>query len=355
MSAARSNYFGYDYLNPDLFQFVNMGKALRPRFNDRARSRKAIGMNSTAGVPATDSTLDEIGGEGVADNRPAVEELIQQTGISRAKRKRLEKYIDQKLKKEKRVQLISQLSQSNFQSDLLTTSRDLGRGKETTRERLRRALKEERAGIDLGTADTSELIKERYIDENAVESYCHESGSSEDEKQQETSWPDQIIISDIASRQTVADIQLETSPSSVQISKIEGVKNQGDDQLATEVTDNPAYTHRPGRPLYIPVKRKDAIQQARLQLPILGEEQRIMELIAQNDVVVLCGETGSGKTTQLPQFLYEAGYGNPQSEKHSGMIGVTEPRRMAAISMAKRVADEMGLDEKTVSYQVCIE
>ena len=49
-------------------------------------------------------------------------------------------------------------------------------------------------------------------------------------------------------------------------------------------------------------------QEARLALPILGEEQQIMEAINANQVVIICGETGSGKTTQVPQFLYEAGY-----------------------------------------------
>lgn len=41
------------------------------------------------------------------------------------------------------------------------------------------------------------------------------------------------------------------------------------------------------------------------------EEQRIMEAVIENDVVIICGETGSGKTTQVPQFLYEAGYSSP--------------------------------------------
>jgi ATP-dependent RNA helicase DHX37/DHR1 len=90
-----------------------------------------------------------------------------------------------------------------------------------------------------------------------------------------------------------------------------------------------------------------------------------MEAIADNDVVVLCGETGlhlyppnvvlillgSGKTTQVPQFLYEAGYGNPASAM-PGKVGITQPRRVAAVSMAKRVATELGLTEKEVSYQV---
>ena len=47
---------------------------------------------------------------------------------------------------------------------------------------------------------------------------------------------------------------------------------------------------------------------ARLSLPILSEEQAVMEAITDHPVVLLCGETGSGKTTQVPQFLYEAGY-----------------------------------------------
>lgn len=51
-----------------------------------------------------------------------------------------------------------------------------------------------------------------------------------------------------------------------------------------------------------------SIQEARLKLPILAEEQVVMETINENPVVIICGETGSGKTTQVPQFLYEAGY-----------------------------------------------
>ena len=50
------------------------------------------------------------------------------------------------------------------------------------------------------------------------------------------------------------------------------------------------------------------LKAARVLLPILSEEQLIMETIKVYDVVVLSGETGSGKTTQVPQFLYEAGY-----------------------------------------------
>lgn len=68
---------------------------------------------------------------------------------------------------------------------------------------------------------------------------------------------------------------------------------------------------------------------------------QVMETIMDNDVCVLCGETGSGKTTQVPQFLYEAGFGS--HSKRPGMIAVTQPRRVAAIAMAERVAKELGV------------
>jgi ATP-dependent RNA helicase DHX37/DHR1 len=88
-----------------------------------------------------------------------------------------------------------------------------------------------------------------------------------------------------------------------------------------------------------------------------------MEAIHDNLVVLICGETGknkknknltnyffnfcigSGKTTQLPQFLYEAGY-----TLDGKMIGITEPRRVAAISMASRVAHELNLTNEFVKF-----
>ncbi|KAI1911748.1 putative ATP-dependent RNA helicase DHR1 [Ophidiomyces ophidiicola] len=101
----------------------------------------------------------------------------------------------------------------------------------------------------------------------------------------------------------------------------------------------------------VQVSRPDDIQEARLKLPVVGEEQKIMEAIHNNSSVVVWGATGSGKTTQLPQFLFEAGYGNPDSNT-PGMIGITQPRRVAAVSMANRVGVELGEFSDRVSYQI---
>uniref|UniRef100_A0A2K6AD28 DEAH-box helicase 37 n=1 Tax=Mandrillus leucophaeus TaxID=9568 RepID=A0A2K6AD28_MANLE len=99
--------------------------------------------------------------------------------------------------------------------------------------------------------------------------------------------------------------------------------------------------------VFIPVNRSPEMQEERLKLPILSEEQVIMEAVAEHPIVIVCGETGSGKTTQVPQFLYEAGYSSEDS-----IIGVTEPRRVAAVAMSQRVAKEMNLSQRVVSYQI---
>ncbi|KAK8226893.1 P-loop containing nucleoside triphosphate hydrolase protein [Phyllosticta capitalensis] len=101
----------------------------------------------------------------------------------------------------------------------------------------------------------------------------------------------------------------------------------------------------------VAVNRSPEIQEARMKLPVVAEEQKIMEAIHNNDIVMIRGETGSGKTTQVPQFLYEAGYGDPKGPT-PGMIGVTQPRRVAAVSMANRVGQELGSAGKRVGYQI---
>ncbi|KIJ64431.1 hypothetical protein HYDPIDRAFT_28376 [Hydnomerulius pinastri MD-312] len=101
----------------------------------------------------------------------------------------------------------------------------------------------------------------------------------------------------------------------------------------------------------VSVSRPADVEEARLLLPITAEEQPVIEAILLNPVVIICGETGSGKTTQVPQFLYEAGFGDPNGD-NPGMIGVTQPRRVAAMSMASRIAHELSLTSSRVSYQI---
>lgn len=83
--------------------------------------------------------------------------------------------------------------------------------------------------------------------------------------------------------------------------------------------------------------RRRSAQEVRRSLPIFPYRDELVAAIAQHQILVIEGETGSGKTTQIPQYLHEEGY------TRQGMkIGVTQPRRVAAMSVAARVAVEMG-------------
>ncbi|RYP81812.1 hypothetical protein DL769_001852 [Monosporascus sp. CRB-8-3] len=92
------------------------------------------------------------------------------------------------------------------------------------------------------------------------------------------------------------------------------------------------------------------LREQREFLPAFAVREDLLRVIRDNQVVIVVGETGSGKTTQLTQFLHEDGY------TKLGMIGCTQPRRVAAMSVAKRVAEEMEVKlGSTVGYAIRFE
>ena len=83
-------------------------------------------------------------------------------------------------------------------------------------------------------------------------------------------------------------------------------------------------------------KTNMSIQEQRRSLPIYKLREQLIQAIADNQILIVIGETGSGKTTQMTQYLAESGY------VVRGRIGCTQPRRVAAMSVAKRVSEEFG-------------
>jgi pre-mRNA-splicing factor ATP-dependent RNA helicase DHX38/PRP16 len=98
--------------------------------------------------------------------------------------------------------------------------------------------------------------------------------------------------------------------------------------------------------------RSKTLREQREYLPAFAVREELLRVIRDNQVVIVVGQTGSGKTTQLTQFLYEDGYSK------FGMIGCTQPRRVAAMSVAKRVSEEMevklgGLVGYAIRFEDC--
>lgn len=95
------------------------------------------------------------------------------------------------------------------------------------------------------------------------------------------------------------------------------------------------------------------LREQRQYLPAFAVREELLRVIRDNQVIIVVGQTGSGKTTQLTQFLYEDGYA-----KDGQMIGCTQPRRVAAMSVAKRVSEEMevplgGLVGYAIRFEDC--
>ncbi|KAE9334730.1 putative ATP-dependent RNA helicase [Phytophthora fragariae] len=400
---------------------------------------------------------------------PMPEELLQQAQtMSKSKRKKLEAIAARKVKEARRADLYKSLEKQQLSQDqlrLMYSTSQMGH-KETLRERLKRSLNRQKAGIELSEDAKSELLKttdrqeeeheEQDDDEPMEEEVKSKKKAAQPKpkviaaadasvaKEDQTTAADgnadaaqggkkkrrkkkQAVISrsvpmlptqqeqgeapesadaaaSVMSVQQTAVIEEDpeeaakrSSSQRSAMTKLEALRKKNEEKrrlkalAATqpkatagaapkqeeEPTVDPADVYVP-KPIVmktteemremskgtklsykttlVTLSRKPEIQMARMQLPVCSSEQEIMEAITENDVIILCGETGSGKTTQVPQFLYEAGYGHPDHPSNSGRIGVTQPRRVAAVSTAKRVAEELnvpfGAPKGHVGYQI---
>lgn len=241
--------------------------------------------------------------------------------MSKRKEKDLQKYISKKIKKDERVSLFERLQNATVNRDSLQSSRSLGQG-----------LK-----------DKPKNIHEKDLSEDSEDEAENISSSEEDS----------IFLKS-------AEIQVEKDPFKAVSQELlcpsflesSEEESSSEDEYSNEALGTTKVSVMAEiEPVFnVPVDRDSIIQEQRSQLPIFAEEQSIMEAIKGNPVVIICGETGSGKTTQVPQFLYEAGYGNSASS-NPGLIAVTQPRRVAAVSMAERVGFELN-DKSLVAYQI---
>lgn len=467
-------------------------KPRKQKHRNLARNNRQDGKGDDTDAPNAHEILPEQIREKEARKARMREDLRNQgVKVSSKKSKRLDKYIENKLKKDENRELLAKLAETRVDTSLFASSRSLGHNRETTREALARALKETQAGINKDdnerilfqarrpSADEDEDEDDEIQDEPPAQAVASspqiappapkpstasvgsglkrpldlgEDGRpklakrqkrggvksrttipqpSEPEMMEEESDDDAWngFSSDDGSGQSASSSDSESDSSNQssdrdgsdveskddsERSESEGGSDDSSEEESDEESDEEAeqskrkqrssafkqwahqqrneamgytpvesvaqglqipkpanFTPRPleedplprellptknvDRKAYsVTVSRSPDIQEARLKLPVVAEEQRIMEAIHDNDIVVLCGSTGSGKTTQVPQFLFEAGYGSRDGPT-PGLIGVTQPRRVAAVSMSKRVGQELGDHSDKVAYQIRFE
>lgn len=456
-----------------------------PKFVPRQRKHKVLARSKNHGV-ATNSEINTNAVEYIPPAKAALEEKrrrlreeLESQGpkVSGKKAKRLEKYIDTKLRKDENRNLIEKLASAKVDTSLYQSSKKLGQVRETKREQLGRALRDRRAGIDIDGNNEEILFEPKPLksadedlassdsgedDEEASQDFrssgvqslpsptvtllntgaglkrpleLDEEGkpllkkrkrrggvksklSVKHEPSQEPEWEgfsspegsdgdahsqseqsDSKDASDVTSSRRESEGSEEDSDGAEEIGSTSSDDSESEDgaaqkqrssafkawanqqrnealgyktanvtQNATETPKLNSFTPRPVEEDPLPLElqlsknvsrkafsvsivRLPEIQTARLQLPVVAEEQKIMEAIHNHSTVVVYGATGSGKTTQVPQFLYEAGYGSSDSPT-PGMVGITQPRRVAAVSMARRVGDELGDHGNRVAYQI---
>ncbi|EYU46759.1 hypothetical protein MIMGU_mgv1a000378mg [Erythranthe guttata] len=262
---------------------------------------------------------------------------------------------------------------------LMWSSRNLGQV-ETVREKRRREMEFAKAGLEL--PDSDQPFAKRRNENASPSAEVFEEAIQSPAKNAQSSLAEKAIVYDTSvcvrsSENEVCDSAPVTSDGCGVLSvervanSVKEVANESIGQSMRETLQKSTHSSheemitskkREGNyssarelvaPTVVRVSRPEEVEKQRMGLPIIMMEQEIMEAINENISVIICGETGCGKTTQVPQFLYEAGYGSDRLSTRGGVIGVTQPRRVAVLATAKRVAFELGVRlGREVGFQV---
>lgn len=174
------------------------------------------------------------------------------------------------------------------------------------------------------------LLTSRYVEEGRVKS------------EQEQWEDDQLRVSDAQQsgrRETRKDGQKYDFVFDDQVEFVSSQIRRDADVGSSDVTK---HSDKDEKDIHFPSKVRhltehEQILEGRKKLPVFAYREEFLAAVRDNKVLIVVGETGSGKTTQIPQYLHEAGWSK------LGKIGCTQPRRVAAMSVAARVATEMNV------------
>ncbi|XKL67300.1 hypothetical protein PGB90_002791 [Kerria lacca] len=288
--------------------------------------------------------------------------MVKAKLLSKKERKRLEKIRDKKKKKGERATLLQALADIEAPPELIPKLVSITEIQTKGRKRMFNKSNEI-STITTPSNDKKINIYRTKIEQNKKGETCCRSydaniigftssdyDDTESEADDENRFSNKNNIEKLVQNKNTGLLKNDKMQESIQNQNLVKEIKKPEQSNQSEDTKQNEVCLSVSKKTFVPILRSVEIQQMRLKLPILSEEHLIMESINENDVVIITGETGSGKTTQVPQFLYEAGYCSDDK-----MIGITEPRRVAAISMSQRVAKEMNLSSDEVSYLIRFE
>ncbi|XP_072983257.1 ATP-dependent RNA helicase DEAH13 isoform X1 [Typha latifolia] len=318
-----------------------------------------------------DKKKSKLKGEGEVSKKSKNKEAPAMCKSMQRKLKKLEEEKQSKLLQAKSIKLLGKYKIGDGAYSLLHSSGTIGQA-ETLKEKRRRAVQLSKAGLEVpDEVSPFKKISQKDSEETDV-TQKFDSVLPMKRKEQENKTLSISLGTEAEATgksQPVMDIGLSVPPPLAETDEDIGIKKPEDQKNSTSTlrpcqmeqginsqargVDLMIQEHVNVAPTLVHVSRPHEIEEKRKDLPIVMMEQEIMEAINEHSIVILCGETGCGKTTQVPQFLYEAGFGSSDHFDRKGIIGVTQPRRVAVLATAKRVSFELGLRlGKEVGFQV---
>ena len=246
---------------------------------------------------------------------------------SKALLRKVQSLAEKKIKKNNKQNILSKLEKFTADKDKLnslSSIKDIGKKEKVIREE-----KKDNLEID---SDIKETMENELSDSDSLSNSSRDENLFNDENdkiEHNIILPEELKI--LLSKEILQTYKLKQEYQLLQAEH----EAKGSDLL------------KPDPESRILVNRIEEIQECRTKLPVINSEQDIVDMINNNLITIISGETGSGKSTQIPQFLYEYGYSS------KGIIGITQPRRVAAFALSKRVSEELNLKEgNEVGYQV---
>ncbi|KAJ0230119.1 DEAD/DEAH box helicase domain-containing protein [Hirschfeldia incana] len=280
--------------------------------------------------------------------------LKKTTNLSKSQKRKLKKIEEEKereLLSAKTSELLDKYKISEDVSLLLQSSKAIGRS-DTKLEKRRRPMQLSKAGVL-----SDEPVKETQDDSEPTTPENHIQTDSEQLIHHANEVDPKVMIISSA-KEEVPEEEDETKireEDETMFMNLQTTRRDDDDDYeeGLQRMDESEDVNVQGPAFVVHVSRPAEVEETRKDLPIIMMEQEIMEAINYHPTVIISGKTGCGKTTQVPQFLYEAGFGSKQFSSRSGVIGITQPRRVAVLATAKRVAHELGVRlGQEVGFQV---